>query len=97
VLATSENLGEILDDSNSFGEGDMVLVHCAAGISRSSATACAVLRQHGTSFSDIREYVKTIRPIASPNSYLLGIYDELLGCGGQLSARLTPWWEEDST
>jgi len=94
VLATSENLGDILAYSKSFAEEDLVLVHCFAGISRSSATACAILRQHGMDYEDIRKYVQTIRPVAWPNSYLLGIYDELLGCGGELSALLDPWHED---
>jgi len=94
VLATGDNLSEILDYSKHFAEDDLVLVHCFAGISRSSATACAILRQHGMDYEDIRAYVQTIRPIAWPNSYLLEIYDELLGCGGKLSALSDPWREE---
>jgi len=63
-----------------------LLVHCHAGISRSTASMTILLAEarpetdEDTLFAHIRE----IRPQAWPNSRMIGIADGLLGRGGRL-------------
>jgi len=55
-----------MDDAISSGKS--VLVHCAAGISRSSSFVCAYLMKvDGLTFEEALEEVKKARPIVSPN------------------------------
>jgi len=52
----------------SISEGTGVLIHCAAGISRSSTVACAYLmKTDNISFETALEIVRAARPICSPN------------------------------
>lgn len=49
--------------------GYNVLIHCAAGVSRSSYLDCAVqMRGRHVSFDDALAYIKASRPQANPNS-----------------------------
>ncbi len=64
------------------------LVHCQAGISRSTAVACGILCQHGFSPSEAVQYVRSIRPQAKPNQHVLKLFDEILGLEGKLIAIL---------
>lgn len=95
VLATPELLKAILDFTAGLGEGDQLLVHCMAGISRSTATASAILYQHSLSIPEIEARVREVRPIAWPNTFMLGIYDQLLNANGSLKAMGDNWQEPD--
>lgn len=67
-----------------------LLVHCHAGISRSTAALATLLTRHtpvgeeAGIFARLRE----IRPQAWPNSRMVGFADELLGRDGRLVAAL---------
>ena len=67
-----------------------LLIHCHAGISRSTAAMATLLARHtpigeeAGIFARIRE----IRPIAWPNSRMIGFADDILGRGGRLNAAL---------
>lgn len=67
-----------------------LLVHCHAGISRSTAALATLLARH-TKLGDepaIFARIREIRPIAWPNSRMIGFADELLERGGRLNAAL---------
>ena len=67
-----------------------LLVHCHAGISRSTAALATLLARH-TPLGDepaIFERIRAIRSIAWPNSRMIGFADDLLGREGRLSAAL---------
>ena len=67
-----------------------LLVHCHAGISRSTAALTTLLARH-TPLGDesaIFERIREIRPIAWPNSRMVAFADEILGRGGRLNAAL---------
>lgn len=67
-----------------------LLVHCHAGISRSTAALATLLARH-TELGDepaIFARIREIRPIAWPNSRMIGFADEILERGGRLSAAL---------
>lgn len=79
VLATPEQLTDILNFTATVAPGDRLLVHCYAGISRSTAVACGVLCQHGYTPAQAVAQVQALRALAIPNPYLLALFDQLLG------------------
>ncbi len=71
------------------GQGHL-LVHCHAGVSRSTASMLAMLAQDAPSEDEDTLFarLRSIRPQAWPNSVMVGHADELLGRGGRLVAAL---------
>ena len=63
-----------------------LLVHCQAGISRSTAAAALILaaRTLPGQEEEVARRVKTVRPQAWPNRLLVGLGDDLLGRRGAL-------------
>ncbi len=81
-----EQIREVLDFGEGVGQGAHLLVHCMAGISRSTACAMAILARHSEPGSErpIAEYIQEIRPQAMPNRLVLAHADELLERDGAL-------------
>jgi predicted protein tyrosine phosphatase len=67
-----------------------LLVHCHAGISRSSASMTILLAEARPEADEDALFaeVRAIRPQAWPNSRMIGMADDLLGRGGRLVAAL---------
>jgi predicted protein tyrosine phosphatase len=67
-----------------------LLIHCHAGISRSTAAMASLLAQAHPEESEERifERLVAIRPQAWPNSLMIGYADDLLGRSGRLMAAL---------
>lgn len=67
-----------------------LLVHCWAGISRSSATAfiAACLHNPGADELSIAQAIRAASPTASPNVRLVGHADDILGRAGRMSAAI---------
>ena len=65
-----------------------LLVHCHAGLSRSTAAAILILAQHepGRDAGDAVGLVTRLRPRAWPNLRMVELGDALLGRGGELVA-----------
>jgi predicted protein tyrosine phosphatase len=100
ILPTSDHVSQIL----AFGDeitaeanaqtGDNatqhLLVHCHAGISRSTAAMISLLAQADPREDEERlfERVREIRPQAWPNSLMIGFADDILGREGRLVAAL---------
>lgn len=62
-----------------------LLVHCYAGVSRSTASAVALMAQRNPArAADIFAALGDIRPKAWPNTVMIGHADRLLGLGGTL-------------
>jgi predicted protein tyrosine phosphatase len=80
--------GAELDDAGSTCRH--LLVHCHAGISRSTAAMATLLARHTAPGEEamIFDRLRRIRPQAWPNSRMVGFADELLGRGGRLVAAL---------
>ncbi len=74
-----------LDHGDDLGH---LLIHCHAGISRSTAAMAMILAQAFPRESEdaIIERLETIRPQAWPNSRMIGFADALLGRNGRLTA-----------
>jgi predicted protein tyrosine phosphatase len=81
-----------------FGEGLIgangslchLLVHCHAGISRSSASMATLLAEAQPTLDEDSVFarLREIRPQAWPNSLMIGFADDLLGRGGRFVAAL---------
>lgn len=81
-----EQIEEILDWAKNLPNDAVLLVHCEAGISRSTAAALAILVQyHGNdNISRCVDLLIGVRPEASPNPLILKYADQLLACNGKL-------------
>ena len=65
-----------------------LLVHCHAGVSRSTAATALILAQHHPEWParDVFDAISRVRPRAWPNLRILEFGDELLGRGGEIVA-----------
>ena len=73
------------------GESEVhLLVHCHAGISRSTAAMATLMAQYAPARNEaeIFESLVAMRPRAWPNSRMIGFADDLLGRNGRLTAAL---------
>ena len=86
ILNFGQALGRGAEDR---GEGHL-LVHCHAGISRSTAAMAMLLAQTYRDMDEDRifERLVAIRPQAWPNSRMIGFADRLLSRSGRLDAAL---------
>lgn len=80
----------VVRDAVAFGRDwtgdDPILVHCWAGISRSTATAftLACERNPETPEADVARALRARSPFASPNRRIVALADDLLGRGGRM-------------
>jgi predicted protein tyrosine phosphatase len=76
ILApTMQNLKNCLEFTKNLTSDDKLLIHCHAGVSRSTAIAVAVLIQHEMDFNDAFNYVLMIRDCAIPNKKIVELTD----------------------
>jgi predicted protein tyrosine phosphatase len=73
-----------------------LLVHCHAGISRSTAAMAILLAQvHPVEAEDsVFARIQQLRPQAWPNSLMISLADALLGRDGRLSAALGRYYAD---
>ena len=73
-----------------------LLVHCHAGISRSTAPMATLLAEARPAMAedDVFAHIREIRPQAWPNSRMIGLSDDLLERGGRLNAALRRHYRE---
>lgn len=85
--ATEEDVRQIIQLAEELrSEGGTLLIHCEAGVSRSTATALimyACWLGQGREDEAMRRVV-TQRPIALPNRRMVALADEVLGLDGRL-------------
>jgi predicted protein tyrosine phosphatase len=68
-------------------DGETVLFHCMAGISRSTAAALIALALDGSGReAESSARLRALAPHAHPNRRMLALADDLLSCGGRLVA-----------
>ena len=92
-------IGLLLDFSQHFTMADKILIHCRAGVSRSTALAYAVVCQHSQPGKEAEAfaYVRQIRPQLFPNRLVVKMADRILKRKGRLlTAAKTPRWEAPS-
>jgi predicted protein tyrosine phosphatase len=93
VLAPQEaDVEAILAFARDAGDIGHLLIHCHAGISRSTAAMLAILAQAHPHESErsLADRITRIRPQAWPNLRMVVFADALLGRGGRLTAALGP-------
>jgi predicted protein tyrosine phosphatase len=84
MAPTRKEFRKILEFSRSFVDEDRVLVHCHAGMSRSTAVAIAILINHGMDHVDAFNKVKVVRPMLWPNSLITKFTDDHFKLNGEL-------------
>lgn len=86
VLPEAVHLDELLGFVHGWDRAEPMLIHCFAGVSRSTAAAyiaaCA-LRPDRDEF-DIAKALRAASPTASPNGRLVALADEALGRRGRM-------------
>lgn len=71
-----------------------LLVHCHAGVSRSTAATIALMCQHASGQErEAFARLAQIRPQAVPNQHVLDLADQVLGRNGALLDALDHWLE----
>ena len=88
LLAFGRNLDEVIGDAGAQASDAHLLVHCHAGLSRSTASAILLLAQHQPQRTahDVVGQVIRLRPRAWPNLRIIEIGDQLLGRDGEIIA-----------
>ena len=88
LLAFGRSLGEIADEAGAEPAATHLLVHCHAGVSRSTAAAILLLAQHEPArpAQNVVGQVIRARPRAWPNLRMIEMGDELLGRDGEIVA-----------
>ena len=88
LLAFGRNLSEAAHERWVVGGGSHLLVHCHAGVSRSTASAILLLAQRDPDRAahDVVGQVIRLRPRAWPNLRIIEIGDALLGRDGEIVA-----------
>ena len=88
VAPGEPHVGELLAFVRRWDRQSPLLIHCYAGVSRSTAaafiSACAL--DSGRSEHEIAARIRALSPTATPNAMLVRIGDAMLGRGGRMSA-----------
>jgi predicted protein tyrosine phosphatase len=88
ILPSDVHVGELLDFVRQWDRADPILIHCFAGVSRSTAAAfiaaCA-LSPHRDE-NDFAQAIRRHSPTATPNARLVAVADAILQRRGRMSA-----------
>ncbi len=86
VAPTREHMRQILNFAASIPTGRTLLVHCYAGVSRSTASAYAVTCAHRPDCAEaaLAARLRSLSPSATPNPLLVAHADALLGREGRM-------------
>jgi predicted protein tyrosine phosphatase len=86
VLATGEHIGQLIAFVRAWDRASPLVVHCWAGISRSTAAAyiaaCALAPERGE--DALARALREASPSATPNPRFVALADDLLGRGGRM-------------
>lgn len=88
VLAEARHVEELIAFILGWDRRDPLLIHCYAGVSRSTATAFIALcvLDPERPESEHAETVRAASPTASPNPHLVALADAMLGRGGRMKS-----------
>jgi predicted protein tyrosine phosphatase len=89
VLADAGHVESLIDFVRAWDRAEPLVIHCFAGVSRSTAaayiTACALSPSNE---SEIARRLRRASPTATPNAHLVGLADRILGRDGRMSAAI---------
>ena len=78
------HIEELIDFLHDWPADESLMVHCYAGVSRSTATALiAHFMKCGDEVASA-DALRVAAPHASPNRLIIALADDILGCGGRL-------------
>ena len=90
ILPADSHVDDLLAFVRGWDQGAPLLIHCYAGVSRSTAaafiTACALAPTR--SEDEIAQALRRASPTATPNAKLVAIADAILGRSGRMSAAI---------
>lgn len=86
VMANAEHVGEILSFIRRWDRVNPLIVHCYAGVSRSTASAylAACALRPDVSEAEWAERIRLASPTATPNIHIVRLGDTLLDRGGRM-------------
>lgn len=90
VLATGEHLDRLFDFADAWDRRAPLLLHCYAGVSRSTAAAyvLACRLEPQTDEAEIARRLRSASPTATPNAHLVALADRRLGRSGRMRAAI---------
>ncbi len=87
ILPDAEHVETLLDFVYAWDRAAPLLIHCFAGVSRSTAAAfigaCALNAARDE--SDIAHAIRAASPTATPNARLVALADDILGRNGRMN------------
>lgn len=90
VLADEGHIGRILEFVAAWDRAEPLVIHCYAGISRSTAAAyiaaCALAPERDE--AEVARALRDASPSATPNALFVAIADRMLGRGGRMVAAI---------
>ena len=90
VLPAETHVGQLLEFVAAWDRGSPLLIHCYAGVSRSTAAAYAAFcaLNPGLGEDDIAMRLRAASPTATPNPRLVALADTALGRAGRMVAAI---------
>lgn len=94
TMPEENHVRELLDFAMEWGRGDRarpLLIHCYAGVSRSTASAYIVALALDPTLdeTELAEKLRELSPSATPNTWLIALADTMLGRDGRMVASIT--------
>ena len=87
IAPGADHLGELVDFIDGWQQGGRLIIHCYAGVSRSTAAALMVLARYNRGReAEAAELLRRRAPHAHPNRRMIALADPLLACEGRLAA-----------
>lgn len=86
VLPSADHVDRILDFGSSWSGDTPLLVHCFAGVSRSTATAFILACAHNPEVpeADIAQALRRVSGSATPNPLMIQLADDMLARKGRM-------------
>jgi predicted protein tyrosine phosphatase len=86
ILPCESHVASLLDFVETWDREHPLIIHCFAGVSRSTAaafiSACAL--SPGRDEAEIAQAIRTASPTATPNPRLVAVADKMLGRNGRM-------------
>lgn len=105
VMPSPEHIRELIRFVTAWNGSDSILIHCRAGISRSTAAAyiAACFAHPDTHEHDLATALRRASPLARPNETIIELADQQMGRNGRMRAAIAntgrnlPWIEVEES